>query len=149
MAKRIAFRFPRLYPKGLIIFNSIIWIFAGSLLISKGFQYLPKGTILPHIKISLAFVAGLFFYYFIFSRITAKHTEHILSLSPQQKHPVYKAFRPRFYLMMTIMISFGITFRKLNIVPIEYLSLFYFTMGTPLLISSGKFLHMAKKTETK
>ena len=149
MAKRTTFPFPRLYQKGLFIFASVTWIFAGIMLINKGFQYLPEETTLPYVKITLAFVAGLFFYYFVFTRIMVKYSEHILLLSPQQKHPVYKAFRLRFYIMITVMISSGVLFRKLGIVPIEYLSLFYFTMGTPLLISSVKFLQMAKKTETK
>jgi hypothetical protein len=51
--------------------------------------------------------------------------------------------------MITFMITTGILSRKLGIVPVEYLALFYFTMGTPLLISAFKFLQMVKKTETK
>jgi hypothetical protein len=149
MANRTAFPFLRLYPKGLFIFASITWIFAGIMLINKGFQYLPEETTLTYIKIPLAFVAGLFFYYFVFTKIMVKYTEHILMLQPQQKHPFYKAFRLRFYIMITVMISSGVLFRKVGIVPIEYLALFYFTMGTPLLISSVEFLQMAKKTETK
>ncbi|MEA4983387.1 MAG: hypothetical protein VB066_11815 [Paludibacter sp.] len=136
---------PKLSQKGLFIFAAIVWLVAGIMLIKKGFQYLPAETSMQPIKITLAFVAGLLFYYFVFTRIMVKYTGHILSLPPQQKHPFYKVFRVRFYIMITFMISTGVITRKLGLVPIEYLALFYFTMGTPLLISAFGFLKMSKK----
>lgn len=140
---------PKLSQKGLFIFAAIVWFISGVMLIKKGFQYLPAETSMQNIKITLAFAAGLLFYYFVFTRIMVKYTGHILSMSPQQKHPFYKVFRMRFYIMITFMISTGVITRKLGLVPVEYLALFYLTMGTPLLISAFKFLQMVKKTETK
>jgi len=43
--------------------------------------------------------------------------------------------------MMTLMIGLGITMRKTGLVPFEYLTVFYVTMGIPLLVSSFKFLY--------
>jgi len=40
-----------------------------------------------------------------------------------------------------LMISMGITLRKTGIVPLEYLSLFYVAMGTPLLMSAFRFYY--------
>lgn len=136
---------PKLSQKGLFIFAAIVWFISGAMLISKGFQFLPIETSFQHIKIPVAFVAGLLFYYFVFTRIMVKYTGHILSLSPTQKHPFYKVFRLRFYIMISIMISTGVLTRKFELIPIEYLALFYFTMGTPLLISAFGFLMMSKK----
>lgn len=140
---------PQFTQKGLFVFAAITWFIAGTMLINKGFQYLPADIVMMWVKIPVAFVAGLLFYFFVFTRIMIKYTNHILSLSPLLKHPFYKAFRARFYIMITFMITTGILSRKLGIVPVEYLALFYFTMGTPLLISAFKFLQMVKKTETK
>ncbi|MEA4936524.1 hypothetical protein SDC9_87572 [bioreactor metagenome] len=136
---------PKLSQKGLFIFAAIVWLISGAMLISKGFQFLPIEISFQYIKIPAAFVAGLLFYYFVFTRIMVKYTGHILSLPPAQKHPFYKVFRLRFYIMITIMISTGVITRKFSLVPIEYLALFYFTMGTPLLISAFGFLKMSKK----
>lgn len=136
---------PKLSQKGLFIFAAIVWLISGAMLISKGFQFLPAETGFQYIKIPVAFVAGLLFYYFVFTRIMVKYTGHILSLSPTQKHPFYKVFRLRFYIMITFMISTGVLSRKFELIPIEYLALFYFTMGTPLLISAFGFLKMLKK----
>ena len=136
---------PGFSQKGLFIFAAIVWLISGAMLISKGFQFLPAETSLQYIKIPVAFAAGLLFYYFVFTRIMVKYTGHILSLSPTHKHPFYKVFRLRFYIMITIMISTGVITRKFGLVPIEYLALFYFTMGTPLLISAFGFLKMSKK----
>lgn len=138
-----------LSQKGLLILAAIVWLISGIMLVKKGFQHLPMETSFQYIKIPFAFVVGLLFYFYVFTRIIVKYTAHILSLSPERKHPIYKVFRFRFYVMITFMISTGVILRKTDIVPIEYLALFYFTMGTPLLISSFKFLQKAKKTETR
>lgn len=145
MGFKIHSSLPVLSQKGLFIFAAIVWFVSGTMLFKKGFQYLPPETSYQFLKISVALVAGLLFYYFVFTRIMVKYTGHILSLSSQQKHPFYKVFRVRFYIMITVMISTGVLTRKLGLVPIEYLALFYFTMGTPLLISAFGFLKMSKK----
>jgi len=42
---------------------------------------------------------------------------------------------------MTVMITAGITLRKSGIMPQEYLSMLYVTMGIPLLASSVRFYY--------
>lgn len=135
---------PRVNKQGLFIFAAILWLFAGSMLINKGFTYLPEDIGMKALKITLAFIAGLLFYLFMFSRIAARYIAHIDSLS-DTKHPFYKAFKPKAYIMIALMISLGVSLRVSGLAPIEYLALFYFTMGTPLLISSVRFALSATK----
>lgn len=135
-----------LSQKGLFIFASLAWLVAGTMLLIKGLHFLPSSSTLLPIKIPIALLAGWLFYHFIFKRVIIKYIAHILLLPPEQKHPFYKAFRPRSYILIAIMISVGVLSRKLEIVPIEYLALFYFTMGSPLLICAVKFVQTAKKS---
>lgn len=134
---------------GLLLFAASFWILGGVMLIQKGFSYLPTGINYKTIKIIIAFVGGILFYFGMFTRISGKYIKHINEVSEKGKQILFKAFTPKAYIMLVIMISMGVTARKTGIFPIEYLALFYFTMGTPLLISAGRYLLHINRNFTK
>lgn len=53
----------------------------------------------------------------------------------------FSFFNLRSYFLMAVMISMGITLRKLSLMQIHYLSIFYVAMGIPLGLSSVRFFH--------
>ena len=126
-------------PKRYLLFvAAIVWTFAGGMLLFRGFSTLGfnSGTLISEESISI--IAGIAFYIFMFSKISLKHINRILSL--QEERPCFFSFfNWRSYFLMTIMISFGVTLRLTGLVPIQYLSFFYVAMGTPLFMSAFRF----------
>lgn len=132
----------------LLLVAAFVWTIAGGMLLFRGLSILrfhPVPTILEECGCVLA---GVVFYKFMFSAISSKHIIRILNL-PLERPCIFSFFNTRSYIMMALMICCGISLRLSGIVPIEYLSLFYIAMGTPLLISAFRFYYHASKNILK
>ena len=129
---------PHVGHTNLLYIASVVWFFAGGMLLYRGFMgvMIHSEFLLP--KVVVALFLGLVFYNLMFKKISKKHITRIEGLK-NKKHPFYAFFNLRSYLMMIFMISMGITIRLLALVPFEYLALFYIVMGTPLLFSAFRF----------
>lgn len=128
-------------PKRYLLFvAAFMWTFAGGMLLFRGFSMLRFGSIGILTEESVGIIAGIAFYIFMFSKISLKHITRILNLQID-KPCLFSFFNWRSYFMMTLMISLGITLRLTGIVPIQYLSLFYVAMGTPLFMSAFRFYY--------
>ena len=131
-------------PKRYLLFAAaIIWTFAGGMLLFRGMLLFVDsgGYFWPRFIFSL--LAGFVFYLVLFSGISRKHTARILEL-PYEKPCLFSFFNFRSYLLMGIMIAAGITLRKSAIIPRQYLSVFYITMGIPLFISAFRFYYAVR-----
>jgi len=124
----------------LLLEAAIIWTFAGGILLYRGSVMLTSSAGFSWMKIIICLLCGLLFFRLVFSKISRKHVNRIINL-PGVRHWFYEFFNSRSYFMMAGMISLGIFLRKTSIVPLEYLSLAYITMGIPLLLSSIRFYH--------
>jgi len=142
---------PGISKRCLLFVAGAVWTFAGGMLYYKGFTtmaFYPKTML---IKICGCISTGTIFYGLIFTKIQLKHTQRILAL-PNAKPCFFSFFNWQSYFMMALMISFGILLRKTDIVSPEYLSAFYITMGTPLILSALAFTYYGihfKKTIIK
>lgn len=128
-------------PKRYLIFvAALLWSFAGGMLLFRGFSMLLPDMELLWVKITGSFIGGLIFFVYIFSNISLKHILRIVNLE-SERPCIFSVFNWRSYLMMAIMISFGITLRMTEIIPLKYLSFFYIFMGTPLFLSAFRFYY--------
>lgn len=128
-------------PKRYLLFvAALMWTFAGGMLFFRGFSMLFLFPRMLLIKIIGSLSAGLVFYKMMFSKISLKHTQRILKIEIE-KPCFFSFFNFRSYIMMIVMISMGITLRTTGIVPIEYLSILYVTMGIPLTLSAVRFYY--------
>ena len=128
-------------PKRYLLFvAALMWTFAGGMLLYRGFSMIGINSIIKIIEEIGCIIGGVFFYILMFSNISAKHVTRILNL-PIEKPCLFSFFNWRSYIMMFSMISVGVTLRITGIVPIQYLSLFYIAMGTPLFMSSIRFYY--------
>jgi hypothetical protein len=129
---------PRLPRRYLLFIAAAVWTFAGGMLLFRG-MLLFNGT--GHyfwIRLMISIIGGVLFYRLLFSGISRKHTRRIIEL-PLEKPCLFSFFNIRSYILMTVMITAGVTLRKSGIMPQEYLSMLYVTMGIPLLASSVRF----------
>ena len=126
-------------PKRYLLFvAAVVWTFAGGMLLFRGFSVLRFNSTGILIEEAVSIILGVVFYIFMFSRISLKHIVRMQN-NPLERPCVFSFFNWRSYILMSTMISFGVTLRVTGIVPIQYLSVFYVIMGTPLFLSSVRF----------
>ena len=119
----------------LLFIAAFFWTFAGIMLLYRGIT-MPGKNILSRFELSI--VPGLFFYIFLFSRISMRHIHRIAHLE-NESPCLFSFFSFRSYFMMLIMIFAGILLRVSGIIRPDYLSLLYIIMGVPLLLSALRF----------
>lgn len=133
---------PGIQKKYLLLVAAMFWTFAGGMLLVRGFSILKFSTSVIVLEELGSIFAGILFYKYLFSKISMKHITRIQNIQ-EEKPCIFSFFNGRSYLLMSIMITAGVTLRLSGMVPIGYLSLFYIAMGTPLLISALRFYKYA------
>jgi hypothetical protein len=131
---------PRVARRYLYFIAALVWTFAGSMLLFRGMLLFLDDDYLIWFRLPVSIISGLLFYRFLFSKISARHTSRISALQ-KDKPCLFSFFNIRSYILMTGMITAGITLRKSGIIPPVYLSVIYVTMGIPLFISSFRFYY--------
>ncbi|NDP19539.1 MAG: hypothetical protein GZ091_00445 [Paludibacter sp.] len=129
---------PGISKRYLLFVAAIMWTFAGGMLLVRGCSFLLVNNYFLSLKAIVSLLAGFVFYFALFSGVSSKHINRIVSLTVE-KPCFFSFFGWKSYFMMFIMISFGITLRKSGFIPLEYLSFFYITMGIPLFLSALRF----------
>lgn len=131
---------PRVPKRSLLVIAAMAWIFAASMLLTRGFLLSGKIRHSHWLSIFLSITAGVLFYLVLFSKISSGHVNRIISLE-NERPSVFSFFSLKSYILMTLMISGGIFLRKSGIVFSGTLSIVYITMGVPLFISSLRFFY--------
>lgn len=129
---------PRVPKRFLFFIAAIVWTFAGTMLLIKGFGWFYAVKSFRFLKLSSSIGAGLLFYFVMFEKLSRKHAIRIFNMSIPNPC-AFSFFNYRSYMIMTVMITMGIILRTSGFVPLHFLSLFYVTMGIPLLLSSIRF----------
>ena len=129
---------PGVSKRSLLFVAGCVWTIAGGILITRGLIKVIASNhyLLP--ELIIAAIVGIIFYIVLFSRISSKHITRI-TLIKVEDPCFFSFFNFRSYLMMAIMISGGITLRKLNVINPDILYSFFLAMGLPLLISAYRF----------
>jgi len=139
---------PAVAKRTLLLIAGCAWSIAGAILISRALVQLIRINHYLLIDIMAGMILGLAFYILMFARISKKHITRI-TLIRIDNPCFFSFFNFRSYLLMTIMITAGITVRKLEILNREILYTFFLTMGIPLLISAYRFFYSWVKNKTR
>jgi hypothetical protein len=148
MTPQNASLFQRLKPgvnkQSLLFIAAFVWTVAGGILIFRSCLFLFQDPHLLSLELPIAIAGGIAFYLLLFSRISSKHIKRI-STGKIEKPCAFSFFNVRSYILMSIMITTGITLRRLNLVNLHVLSTFMVAMGIPLLISAFRFFISGRK----
>lgn len=133
--------------QGLLIIAGCVWIIAGANILYIGLSTgLDKpGYWLP--KITEITVIFLLFFTFVFKRLFEKHTKRIEKKG--NKSCPFSFFDIKGWLIMCVMITFGIVSRKFHLFPDTFISVFYTGLSLALIITGILFLRHAWKTRQK
>jgi hypothetical protein len=131
---------PRIARRYLYLVAALVWTFAGTMLLFRGMLLFLDDDYLIWIRLFISIITGILFYWLLFSKISKKHTNRIARMQ-QEKPCLFSFFNIKSYILMTLMITAGISLRKSGLIPPVYLSVIYVTMGIPLFVSSIRFYH--------
>lgn len=138
--KNISWLKPAVPKRILLLIAALVWTFAGSMLMFKGYKMLDTASDLLWLKLAAVLAAGVVFYLKVFSGLSIKHTLRILKM--KEAYPcMFSFFNFRSYLIMIFMISMGITLRITGWIPFGTLSFLYLLMSVPLMLSSIRFYY--------
>jgi hypothetical protein len=137
---------PSVSRRALLLIAGCVWTIAGGILISRALVQLiiMNDDLLPELSLGLVF--GIVFYLLLFARISKKHINRIILIKVDNPC-FFSFFNFRSYILMIIMITGGITLRKLNVIEPHILWTFYLTMGIPLMISAYRFFYSWAKNK--
>lgn len=128
-------------PKRILFFAAaLVWGFAGQRILAIGFTEILKNTKSYWLNILIGLVGFYFFFKYVFYKMFLKHTKRIIN-SKHERLFILAFFDIKGFCIMAFMITFGITLRKLNIVPTLYLGTFYISLGLSLFTAALSFLY--------
>jgi hypothetical protein len=137
---------PGVPRRSLLLIAGCAWSIAGGMLISRSLIYLVGVNHHLALEIALGIVFGIVFYLVLFTRISKKHITRI-NLITIDNPCFFSFFNFRSYLLMSIMISGGITLRLSGLVNPEIIYTFFLCMGIPLLVSAWRFFYSYAKNK--
>ena len=138
---------PAVRKRTLLLVAGCAWSIAGLILISRSMVFLLETNNHLTLEILCGLAGGILFYLLLFARISKKHITRII-LIPIDNPCFFSFFNFRSYLLMAIMITGGITIRKLGIINAAYIYTFFLAMGIPLLLSAYRFFYSYAKNKT-
>jgi hypothetical protein len=124
-----------------------VWTIAGGILFTRSLIHLIGVNHHLGLEIGIGIVFGMLFYILLFARISKKHIARI-TLIKIDNPCFFSFFNFRSYLLMTIMISGGITLRLSGLINQEIIYTFFLTMGIPLLVSAYRFFYSFIKNKS-
>ena len=129
---------PGVSRRTLLFIAGVVWVIAGYGLFVRAIVQLLTLNHYLYLDLSIGLAGGIGFYLILFKRISKKHINRIGNIKVE-KPCFFSFFSWRSYLMMIVMISGGITLRKLDFIDTEYFYTFYMMMCVPLFISAIRF----------
>lgn len=121
----------------LLAIAALVWAVAGVNILRIGLESYAVGHV-SVLNVVLSVVVGSVFWFFVFSRLTAKHTKRIVS-SDERRQYFWKFFDLRSFVIMAVMMTGGILIRTLSLAPTVFIAVFYTGLGTALTLAGLLF----------
>lgn len=120
----------------LLLIACIIWLIAGVNILRIGIISYQGYTTLINFVIS--FIVFLIFWMMVFYKLTQKHTTRIHAYEIEKQF-VLNFFDLKSFLIMAFMMIFGISIRTFNLMPEQFIAVFYTGLGTALSMAGALF----------
>lgn len=124
--------------KTLLITAGMVWLIAGGNILRIGVSCWLDSEQYWLLKLGETSLVFLLFFGVIFHRLYRKHTHRITQKS--DKNCPFAFFNAKGWIIMTIMISFGIAARQLQLFPVEFIAVFYTGLSLALMATGVRFI---------
>ncbi len=122
----------------LLYIAGTVWIIAGINILRIGVIAWGNVAHSPLFRICEAIIVFLLFFNFVFKKLFYKHTRRIEEKT--EKSCPFSFFDAKGWIIMGVMITFGILARKYRLLPETFISVFYVGLSSALIITGILFL---------
>lgn len=129
----------------LLFTAGCVWILAGTNILRIGMATWLTDSQHLLFKVSEAIFVFLLFFNFIFKKLFHKHSRRI-SRKPDKNCP-FSFFDVKGWVVMIVMITFGVTSRQFHLLPNSFISVFYTGLSLALIRTGGLFLIQSYKVK--
>lgn len=122
--------------KSLLGIASLVWMIAGFNVLKIGIDaYIDYVSL---INVILSFIVFSMFWYLVFYKLVIKHTYRIRNFK-QAKQYFWKFFDIKSFIVMAVMMTGGIMIRIFQLLPEQFIAVFYSGLGSALLLAGLLF----------
>ena len=127
-------------PKNhLMLIAGLVWCAAGALVCFIGLPLEIRLAPEQLLLVPLAVVIFFAFYFFVFSRLVAKHTGRIRARE-EERLPFWHFFNASSWAVMAVMMGGGMALRLSHVMPDWMIAFFYSGLGVALFLCGVRFL---------
>lgn len=123
----------------LLITAGIVWIIAGANILRIGIATWADTSHEWMFKVGEATIVFLLFFVFVFKKLYYKHTRRI-EQKKEDKNCPFSFFDVKGWIIMTFMITLGITVRSFHLLPDSFISVFYTGLSIALILTGFLFV---------
>ena len=128
----------RVNRRTLLLIAGCVWIIAGINILRIGIVTWLNDAHYWLFKVGEAIVVFLLFFQFVFRRLFIKHSERISQKG--EKNCPFSFFDVKGWIVMAVMITFGIIARNLGWFPESFISFFYTGLSLALMFTGCLFI---------
>lgn len=129
----------------LYLLAGLFWLIAGVNVVRIGVDVMHDPESRLFVFLTLVLIIFFLFFQFVFARIVRQNATRIEQLD-DDRVPFWQFMDKKGYIIMTFMITLGVTVRYLNLLPDFFISFFYIGLGGALTLTAFKYIpHYFKK----
>lgn len=125
--------------QSLLITAGIVWIVAGANILRIGIVTWLDTSQEWLFKVCEATAVFLLFFLFVFKKLYYKHTQRI-EQKKEDKNCPFSFFDAKGWIIMTLMMTMGITIRVFHLLPDSFISVFCTGLSVALMITGALFV---------
>lgn len=129
---------PRVNKRTLLIIAALVWLMAGTMVLSLGLEVILKEQKYVIVSLIVAVIVFYIFFNFIFKKMVSKHRDRISS-KEQDKLCLFSFFDVKSYLIMAFMMTLGISIRSMSFINPVYWAPVYVGIGSALFLAGVLF----------
>ena len=122
----------------LIFIAGAVWIVAGLNILRIGVVTWIDMSQFQLFRVCEALIVFLLFFNFVFKKLFYKHTKRIGQ--KKDKNCPFSFFDVKGWIIMIVMITFGVLARKFHLFPDSFISVFYVGLSSALILTGLWFL---------
>ena len=131
---------PGVPKRWLFFMAAMVWGYAAFRVLKMALKYAPESSLPLWGVILLGLIGFVIFFNFVFLKVCRKHIHRISSM--EQKRPcLFAFFGWKSYLLIAFMVSMGIFFARMELIPLFLQGIFYIALGGSLFLSALMFLN--------
>lgn len=126
-------------PNILLLTAGVVWMIAGVNIFRIGLTCWADDERFWMLKLAEACLVFLFFFSMIFHRLYKKHTRRIAQ--KRGRRCPFSFFDAKSWIIMAVMIGFGVSARRLHLLPESFIAVFYTGLSVALMATGLRFIY--------